>query len=137
VAQGTQRAEADDMATVLVVNDDPEMLDLYEALLEEMGHRAVPRKDLEPQPETVINLGADGLVIDLQAEEDAESGLHVIESLRSHPATSNLPVILCTGAVAEAHEVRRRLEDLRVPLLIKPFPVERFREVVSELLPSG
>jgi CheY-like chemotaxis protein len=93
VAQGTQRAEADDMATVLVVNDDPEMLDLYEALLEEMGHRAVPRKDLEPQPETVINLGADGLVIDLQAEEDAESGLHVIESLRSHPATSNLPVM--------------------------------------------
>jgi CheY-like chemotaxis protein len=125
------------MATVLVVNDDPEMLDLYEAILEDMGHRAVPRKDLEPQPDTVINMGADGLVIDLQAEEDAQSGLRVIESLRSHPATSDLAVILCTGAVTEADEVRRRLEHLRVPLLIKPFPVESFRKVVSELLPGG
>jgi CheY-like chemotaxis protein len=75
-------------------------------------------------------------VIDLQSEEDPESGLRVIESLRSHPATSDLPVILCTGAVTEAEGVRRRLEHLRVPLLIKPFPVETFREVVSELLPS-
>jgi CheY-like chemotaxis protein len=125
------------VAVVLVVNDDRDMLAMYEAILAEMGHRAIPRQDFEPAPETVIKLGVDGLVIDLQGQQDSEAGLRVIESLRSHPATTELPVVLCTGAALETDKLRKKLQELRVPVLVKPFPVETFKEVVSKVLPQA
>ena len=38
------------MSVVLVVNDDRDMLDMYAAALEEMGHRPVLRIDMDPSP---------------------------------------------------------------------------------------
>jgi CheY-like chemotaxis protein len=124
------------MALVLVVNDDRDMLDLYAAVLEEMGHRPLPRKDLQPDPETVLESGAQALVIDLRADADPLSGLHVIESLRSHPATRDLPVVLCTGEASQATKLRPRLRQLGVPVLTKPFPITAFKEVVGGVLSS-
>lgn len=124
------------MAVVLVVNDDRGMLEVYQAMLGEMGHQAVPRLDLDPDPGKVIETGAEALVIDLQAEADPMAGLSVIEELRHHPATRDMPIILSTGAAAEVQRLSARLSQLQVPVLIKPFDVEEFRDVVQRLLPS-
>lgn len=43
-----------DMALVLVVNDEMDMLQVYQAALEQMGHQVMPRIDLEPKPEVVL-----------------------------------------------------------------------------------
>ncbi len=123
------------MALVLVVNDDVDMLKVYQAALEGMGHRAMPRIDLEPGPEVVIESGAEAVIVDLQAKADAESGLHAIEALRKHPRTRDVPVILSTGAVREAERLRGRLASLSVPVLIKPFQIETFEQLVAEVLP--
>jgi DNA-binding NtrC family response regulator len=123
------------MAVVLVVNDDQDMLSAYEAALDAMGHQAVPRMDLEPKPEVVLKTGAEAVIIDLQAEADAHSGLRMIEALRKDPATQELPVILATGAATEAERLRRELATMRVPVLIKPFPMEKLQRVVEEVLP--
>src|SRR2546427_1677902 len=56
------------MAIVLVVNDDRDMLDVYGAVLEELGHRPLLRVDMDPRPEAVIAAGAEAVVIDLEAE---------------------------------------------------------------------
>lgn len=64
------------------------------------------------------------MIIDLQAEADIQSGMKVIEALRQQPATKQLPVILSTGAATEAKRPRPSLARMRVPVLIKPFPVE-------------
>jgi CheY-like chemotaxis protein len=127
------------MAVVLVVNDDRDMLEVYQAMLGEMGHQAVPRLDLDPDPNPgkVIETGAEALVIDLQAEADPMAGLSVIEELRHHPATRDMPIILSTGAAAEVQRLSARLSQLQVPVLIKPFDVDEFRVVVQRLLPSG
>jgi len=125
------------MAVVLVVNDDRDMLEVYQAMLGEMGHHAVPRLDLDPDPANVIETGAEALVIDLQAEADPIAGLKVIEELRHHPATRNLPIILSTGAAADVRRLSARLSQLEVPVLIKPFDIDDFRDVVQRLVPSG
>jgi len=75
------------------------------------------------------------VIVDLQAKADAESGLHAIEALRKHPRTRDVPVILSTGAVREAERLRGRLASLSVPVLIKPFQIETFEELVAEVLP--
>jgi CheY-like chemotaxis protein len=124
------------MAVVLVVNDDRDMLEVYQAMLGEMGHQVVPRLDLDPDPGTVIETGAEALVIDLQREADPMAGLNVIEELRQHPATRDMPIILSTGAAAEVQHLSPRLSQLQVPVLIKPFDVDEFHDVVQRLVAS-
>jgi DNA-binding NtrC family response regulator len=124
------------MAIVLVVNDDRDMLDMYQAALESMGHEVIPRIDLEPEPELVVESGAQAVIIDLQAQADAQSGLRMIEALRKHPVTQELPVILATGAATEAQRLRRQLGSMRVAVLIKPFPIAKLQRVVGEVLPT-
>ena len=123
------------MALVLVVNDDRDMLDLYGAVIEEMGHQPVLRVDLDPDPEIVIATGADAVVIDLQAEADRLAGLRAIEALRADPATRDLPIVLATAAAREVRPLVKRLETLDVPVLIKPFAIDQLRDVLGRLLP--
>jgi CheY-like chemotaxis protein len=125
------------MAVVLVVNDDPDMLDLYAAVLEDMGHHAVVRVEADPEPDTVLEAGADAVVIDLQAEADPVAGMRAIEVLRSSPATQAIPIILATAASPrEMQPIAGRLEELRVPVLRKPFGVDRFQNLIGRLLPG-
>jgi CheY-like chemotaxis protein len=125
------------MAVVLVVNDDRDMLEVYQAMLAEMGHRVVPRLRLEPHPEQVTEAQADALIIDLQRDADPMAGLTVIEELRRDPATRKLPIVLSTGAAAEVRRLSTRLSQLEVPVLIKPFDVDQFRDVMQRLVPPA
>ncbi len=113
------------------------MLEVYEALLAEMGHRAVPRLELDPNPEEVLKARADALVIDLQAGAHPVAGLKVIEALRSNPATQKIPIVLSTGAANEVKPLLNRLSKLDVPVLIKPFATDEFKNVVGRVLPPG
>src|SRR5438309_7428900 len=125
------------MALVLVVNDDRDMLDLYGAVIEEMGHQPVLRIDLDPDPEIVVATGADLVVIDLQAEADRLAGLHAIDALRADAATRDVPIVLATAADQEVRPLMKRLESLDVPVLIKPFAIDQLRDVLGRLLPRG
>lgn len=125
------------MAVVLVVNDDHDMLEVYQALLAEMGHQVVPRLRLEPDPAHVIETEADALVIDLQREADPVAGLTVIEKLRGHPATRDMPIVLSTGAATEVQRLTPRLSQLQVPVLIKPFDAEQFRDIMRRVVAPG
>jgi len=124
------------MAVVQVVDDDRDMLDLYAAVLADMGHRAVLRIEPDPEPDTVLEAGADAVVIDLQAEADPMAGMRAIEVMRSSPATQAIPIILATGASQrQMRPIAGRLEALQVPVLRKPFAVDRFQNLLAHVLP--
>jgi CheY-like chemotaxis protein len=125
------------MAIVLVVNEDRDVLDMYGAVLEEMGHRPVLKARIQPKPETVIASGAEALLLDLEAETDPVAGLRVIEALRADPATQEVPIILCTAAPEDVRPLSKRLEDLDVPVIVKPFHIEKFRDVLGQVLPPA
>lgn len=125
------------MAVVLVVNDDRDVLDMYGAVVEEMGHRPVLKARIQPKPETVIASGAEALLLDLEAETDPVAGLHVIEALRADPSTQEVPIILCTAAPEDVRPLSQRLEDLDVPVLVKPFHIEKLRDVLGQVLPPA
>lgn len=125
------------MAVVLVVNDDRDVLEMYGAVVEEMGHRPVLKARIQPKPETVIASGAEALLLDLEAETDPVAGLHVIEALRADPSTQEVPIILCTAAPEDVRPLSQRLEDLDVPVLVKPFHIEKLRDVLGQVLPPA
>ena len=85
----------------------------------------------------MIAARAEAVVIDLQAERDRLAGLRAIEAPRADPATEKLPIILATAAAEDVLLLVERLEDLEVPLLIKPFAIDRLRDVLGRVLPPA
>ena len=125
------------MAVVLVVNDDRDVLDVYESLLQSMGHEPITKMTVETGPETVRQVRAEALLVDLQAPDDDEFGLRVIQAVRADPEIRELPIILATAASGEIHSLRERLEPLNVPVLIKPFPIETLEQQLQAILDRG
>jgi DNA-binding response OmpR family regulator len=122
------------MAVVLVVNDDRDMLDMYSEALQAMGHEPVTKESIDAGPETVREVGAEALLVDLQAPHEGEFGLRVIQEVREDPEIRNLPIILATGATDELHALHERLKALDVPVLIKPFPISVLEEQLQAAL---
>ena len=122
------------MAVVLVVNDDADMLDTYESLLLSMGHEPITKMTLASGPETVREVGADALLVDLQQPDEDAYGVRIIEELRSDPRTSGLPIILCTGAPEAVRPLVSRLDQLGVPVVIKPFELTELEETLKSAL---
>lgn len=122
------------MAVVLVVNDDRDMLDMYEALIRQIGHEVVTERIVESGPEAVRAVQADALVVDLRRPDDRDYGLRLIEQVRADPVVSAIPIILCTGAVEEIGPLLPHLDSLQVPVLPKPFQAEELEQVLASAL---
>jgi CheY-like chemotaxis protein len=122
------------MAVVLVVNHDRDMLEMYEALIRQIGHEVVTDSIVESGPATVRAVQADALVVDLRRPDDHEYGLRLIEHVRADPEVSAIPIILCTGAVEQISPLIPRLESLQVPVLPKPFHPDELEQVLANAL---
>jgi CheY-like chemotaxis protein len=122
------------MAVVLVVNDDGDLLDTYEAMLAELGHQPVTKLTMASAPETVREVGADALVVDLQSSDEDDFGVRIIEELRSDPEMRTFPIILCSGATESLRPLHARLQDMNVPVVLKPFRIEDLEEELEAAL---
>jgi DNA-binding NtrC family response regulator len=122
------------MAVILVVNDDADMLDTYEAFLREMGHQPVTKISVASGPETVREIKPDALVVDLQLADEKQHGLRIIEEVRGDPELGALPIVLCTGAAAEVGPLTSRLRALDVPVVLKPFKADHLEETLTRAL---
>ena len=125
------------MAIVLVVNDDGDLLDTYEAGLAAMGHEPVTKLTINSGPETLREVGADALVVDLQVADEGHFGLRIIEEVRSDPDLRDFPIILCSGAAEDIDPLRQRLAELNVPVVLKPFPIEVLEQQLQATLASA
>jgi CheY-like chemotaxis protein len=120
------------MARVLVINDDESILDVYEQLLRDLGHEAVPRLKADSGPEVVREVEADALIIDLQRPEEAEYGLRIIEELRGDAHRGDIPIVLATG-VSELPKAER-LQTLAVEVVRKPFEISEMEDALRRSL---
>jgi two-component system, chemotaxis family, chemotaxis protein CheY len=72
----------------------------------------------------------DLLIVDWRLSGSAP-GTEVIHQLRATPSFDSLPIILTTAAAVNN---TAELQDLRVALLEKPFPVDEIVELVDKLV---
>jgi CheY-like chemotaxis protein len=122
------------MAVVLVVNDDTDMLDMYESMLSTLGHEPIAKEKVASGPETVREVGADALVVDLQQPHEDDYGLRLIEEVRADEETRAIPIILCTGAAEAVVSLRPRLDALGVPVVVKPFSMDELEQTLRDVL---
>jgi len=119
------------MAVILVINDDADMLDLYQAFIQDMGHVPVTKMAVESAPETIREIDPDALLVDLRRPDEDEYGLRVIEELRADPELKALPIVLCTAGAQEVRPLLQRLDLLDVPVVLKPFTTEELERTLT------
>lgn len=86
------------MARVLVVDDDPDLLQLVQMQLKGQGHRVVAVSSGPAALEAVDRLG-DPEVAVLDVTMPGMSGLELLVELRKRPGTEQLPAIFLTARV--------------------------------------
>ena len=129
---------------ITVVNDDPEFLELMDALLEEDSGYDVTTIDADTLDdiEPIRTSQPDLLIIDLRWRQNGLAGWDVLLAARADSELEQLPIILCTGDLQSLEEHAQAItDDVKVATLQKPFHVEeleaRVRQFVGEAMPSG
>lgn len=122
------------MARIAVVEDDYDLSRVIRDVLRESGHDVVsyfqPSSDIV---ENIRNYNPDLIVLDVRLN-DSITGWNIIFALKADGATSDIPVILCSGASEQIAEHRAWLDEQHVPVLPKPFDLAELEALVDRLL---
>lgn len=122
---------------ILVVDDYEYLLYLLRSLLEDEHYQvSVVSKGAEAQARIREN-PPDLIILDLKLGN--MSGLDILEALRSHEATANIPVLIYTAAILEAESVATLVAGnptryRNVSVLRKPFEVDELLERVGQMI---
>jgi DNA-binding response OmpR family regulator len=118
--------------TVLLVDDDAEIVAVLRALLERQGYRVVTAADGNAGLAAAEREAPDLVVVDMVMPR--RSGLLVLEKLKARPGAP--PVIMITADEGPRH--RASAEALGADdYLRKPFALERLLESVGRLCPPA
>jgi two-component system response regulator VicR len=119
---------------ILVINDVKEILQLYEAILHEEGGCDVTTATFKPKMiESIRELKPDLIIMDYIFGGEA-LGWNLMEMLKTDPTTSNIPLVICTGAIQGLRKREGFLADESIGVLYKPFHVEELLNVVKRTL---
>lgn len=91
--------------TVLIVDDDPAVLETHRRLVAQTGRRVLTAQDGHKGLELAIAEKPDLILLDLMMPE--MDGFAVLDALHSRPETRSIPVIIVTGRQLSEAEVER------------------------------
>ena len=123
-------------ATILVINDTPEILDLFQDLLGDEGYRVIPDRFTIEAAEMlrhVEGLQPDLIVLDYLIGQEA-LGWQFLQMLKMDRATRAIPVIVCTAAARQAQEMEPQLDKMGVAVVLKPFDIDHLLDVIRTTL---
>ena len=117
--------------TILVLDDDAVIRDLISEVLQDEGFQVVAAESLTEMLK-VAPKHADLLITDFWINFQA-LGLRAVEQVRQ-ATRSDLPAILCTAALKESEDRKAEIAQLRAHLLLKPFTIDEFLDMVNRAL---
>ena len=120
-------------ATVLVADDDEDILELVAFRLERAGYEVITARDGTEALAAARERHPDLAVLDVMMP--GMTGYDVTRELRGDDATRGIPVILLTARVQEA-DVNRGFEAGADDYLRKPFSPADLRRRLGDLLAS-
>ncbi|HUO17777.1 MAG TPA: response regulator [Verrucomicrobiae bacterium] len=94
---------ADDDATILLVDDDPKALELFEETLRSAGYETQSVRSGQRALEVLSNKIVGAVVLDLLMPE--MDGFQVIRHVRQEPTLKNLPILVMTAKALTQEEI--------------------------------
>ncbi|QGG94693.1 response regulator [Actinomarinicola tropica] len=122
------------MTTVLIADDDPDILELVRFKLETAGLEVVATSDGQSALDAALADPPALAVLDVMMPR--LSGIEVCRSLKSTPATAGVPVMLLTARSQEV-DVERGFGVGADDYLIKPFSPRELLTRVRALIGRG
>ncbi|MEZ4737490.1 MAG: response regulator [Caldilineaceae bacterium] len=119
------------MTTIVVIEDDPNILKLITQTLQRAGYAVVTAMDGSEGLRTVKETAPQLVVLDVSLP--GLDGYQVCHYLRSEPATADLPIIMVT-AMSRPSDQRRGFENGADDYLAKPFALSELVTRVQSLL---
>lgn len=122
---------------ILVVDDREHLLTLLRMILEDERYQVSVLQDGNGAFDRIRENPPDLVILDLKIAD--VSGMDILESLRAHEVTADIPVIVYTAAVIEADAVERLISGNpsryhNVSVLQKPFDLDTLLDRVGQLL---
>lgn len=114
------------VASILCVDDDPDMVALKKQILESAGHRVTACLSTEQAVRALTDQTFDAVVTDWRLGDGL--GRDVVQSAKAH---ASVPVIVVSGYVTEAFQAAEPLADL---YLEKPVNPQELLKVLETLL---
>jgi CheY-like chemotaxis protein len=112
---------------LLIVDDDKLIRETYQSVLSAAGYNVNVAEDL-PTTERVLKQSApDFLLLDLMMKP--KNGWEILDHIRQNPNWQQIPIILFSGKVVFAHEIRR-YGDQVVGYIRKP---TRLPDIIKEI----
>lgn len=118
---------------VLVVNDTEEILDLFRAILEDLGHRVTAWSFSPDDLAKVTEIQPDLVILDLLMGPTELQGWALLQKMRMSPDTEDIPVIVCSAATNWVREQEGWLAANAVKVVLKPFKVNDLERAVGEV----
>jgi chemotaxis family two-component system response regulator PixH len=123
---------------ILVINDTKEILELFRDVLErEMGHEAILMSFAPDELERIVEHKPDLVIVDFMIGEREMEGWQLLQKMRMHPTTADIPVVACTAAIKQVRETEAYLLEQRIDVVLKPFTIEQLETAVSRALAGG
>jgi len=120
----------DRVRRVLVVDDDPDIVDLLTINLEAHGYEVVTANDGEQALAVVDGSDADLVVLDVMMPK--KDGFEVLAELKSRPSTKDIPVVMLTAKASDA-DVWSGWEAGADYYITKPFDLEELMRFIGYL----
>lgn len=117
--------------TVLIADDNPQILELLEAYLEPLGVRVVTAADGQATYQAVQREQPDLILLDIMMPK--RSGFEVCRALKEDPRYRDIPIIMVT-ALNEVGDMERARECGADDFLCKPVHKAQLLERVQNLL---
>lgn len=117
------------MARILCIDDEPQVVQLKCAILEQAGHVVTAATSAREALELISANVYDAVVTDWRLGDG--NGRGVVQAAKNHSA---MPVVVVSGFVAEAYQAAEPLADL---YLEKPVNPEELVTIVNELLKAS
>ena len=119
---------------ILVVNDTEEILDLFRTILEELGHRVTAWSFSPDDLSKVTEIRPDLVILDLMMGATELQGWALLQKMRMHRPTEDIPVIVCSAATNWVREQEGWLAANGVKVVLKPFKVTDLERAVGDVL---
>ncbi|MBL7140531.1 MAG: response regulator [Planctomycetes bacterium] len=128
---------ADEKKTVLIIDDDPDLIAATQAVLEGAGYAVASSLDGTAGVERVRQGGIDCVLLDVMMVRDTE-GFRVAQDLKGDPATAGIPIVMLTSVGQKTgFEFSPETDEDYLPVeafLEKPVDPDRLLEVIEEAM---
>ena len=123
-------------AHILVIDDDPSILEMMSLVLEREGGYRVTTTEIVYESVTEIEqLQPDLILLDFLMQ-GRQTVWTLLQKLKLHRPTKDIPIVLCTAGLADVKEQEQVFTQKGIPILYKPFDVDELLHIVEQTLSS-